>query len=103
MSPDPHAYIIDKILGVRQRISKRCYQNRGKQLKPRIVAALEDYQVEGTVNDLKMIGFQYQNDTCIIYILRTVFHFHVQQRIHIFDLTAFSYHALKLPLNKSQL
>ena len=62
MSLDPYAciLIIDRILGFRQRISKRCYQNHGKQLKPHniIVAALEDCQVERTVNNLKMIGFQ---------------------------------------------
>jgi len=67
MSPDPHACIIDRNLGVSQRISKRCNQNRGKQLKPCILTALEEYQVEGTVDDLNLIGFQCTNDTCIYF------------------------------------
>ena len=31
------------------------------------MAVLEDCQVEGTVNDLKMFGFQCQNNTCIYF------------------------------------
>ena len=54
MSLDPHACFVDRILG-------------GKQLKPRIVAALEECQEEGTVDDLKLIGFEYKNDTCIFF------------------------------------
>ena len=67
MSLDPHACFVDRILGVTQRVSKRCNQNRGKQLKPRIVAALEECQEEGTVDDLKLIGFERENDTCIFF------------------------------------
>jgi len=69
MSLDPHACVVDRILGVTstQSISKRCNQNRGKQLKPRIVAALEECKGEGTLDDLKLIGFDCENDTCIFF------------------------------------
>ena len=67
MSLDPHACFVDRILGVTQRIFKRCNQNRGKQLKPCTVAALEECQEEGTVDDLKLLGFEHENDTCIFF------------------------------------
>ena len=63
MLVDPHACIIDRILCVTQRASKRCNQNRGKQLKPCIVVPLEKCHVEGTVDDIKLIGFGYENNT----------------------------------------
>ena len=65
MSVDPHTCIIDRILGVTQRVSKRCNKSCGKQLKPCIVAALEECHVEGTIEDIKFIGFGCENDTCI--------------------------------------
>ena len=67
MLVDPHNCIIDRILGVTQRASKRCNQNRGKQLKPRIVALLEECHVEGTIEDIKFIGFGCENDACIFF------------------------------------
>ena len=48
MSVNPHTCIIDRILGVTQRVSKRCNKSRGKQLKPCILAVLEECHVEGT-------------------------------------------------------
>ena len=43
MSVDPHACIVEKLLGVQvmHRNSKRCHQNRRKQHKPRIIDTME--------------------------------------------------------------
>lgn len=94
MSVDPHASIIDRILGVTQRVFKRCDQNRGKQLKPRIVAALEKCHVEGTIEDIKFIGFGCENDTCIFF--KDCFLLPNATKDPHFCLSAFSCHAHKL-------
>ena len=68
MSVDPHACIVEKLLGVQvmHRNSKRCHQNRGKQLKPRIVDTIEGgHYTEGSIEALKYIGFGCETDTCI--------------------------------------
>lgn len=62
MSVDPHTCIIDRIL-----VSKRRNKSHDKQLKPHIVAALEECHVEGTIEDIKFIGFGCENDTCIYF------------------------------------
>ena len=98
---DPHTCIIDRILGVTQRVSKRCNKGRGKQLKPRAIAALEECCVEGTTEDIKFISFGCEKDTCIF--LKIVFHFKMLQKIHIFFLIASSYHVHKLESRNYQL
>ncbi|MCY3928217.1 MAG: helicase-related protein [Acidobacteria bacterium] len=67
MSVDPHACVVEKLLGVIHRNSKRCNQSRGKQLKPRIVNAVEGCHMEGSNEALKFIGFGCETDTCIYF------------------------------------
>ena len=67
MSVDPHACVIEKLLGVTPRNSKRCNQSRRKQLKPRIVDTIEGCHMEGSIEALKYIGFGCETDTCIYF------------------------------------
>ena len=60
MSPDPRSTIIDVTLGLVQKSPYvKSIQNRGVQLKPRIVAAIGDAcnWIDGAVEQLKYIGF----------------------------------------------
>ena len=67
MSVDPHACIVETLLGVVHRNSRRCNQSRGKQLKPHIVDAIERCHTEGSIEALKVIGFGCETDTCIYF------------------------------------
>ena len=67
MSMDPHACVVEKLLGVMHRNSKRYNQSHGKQLKPRIVGAIEKCSAEGSIEVLKFIGFGYETDTCFYF------------------------------------
>ena len=67
MSVDPHAYVIEKLLGVTHRNSKRCDQSRGKQFKPRIIDTIQGCHMEGSIDALKYIGFGCETDTCIYF------------------------------------
>ena len=58
MSVDPQSNVVDVILGIVQTSTfKRCHQNRGKQLKPRVIAALEGPWTEGSIDKIKFLGF----------------------------------------------
>ena len=67
MSVNPHACVIEKLLGVTHRNSKRCNQSRGKQLKPRIIDTIQGCHMEGSIDALKYIGFGCETDTCIYF------------------------------------
>jgi len=57
MSLDPQSNVVDVMLHVVERKPfSRCHQNRGKQLKPRLIAALEGCLMEGTIDRLKFLG-----------------------------------------------
>ena len=67
MSVDPHACVIEKLLGVVPRSSKRCSQNRGKQVKPQIVDAVEKCRTVRSIKALKFIGFGCNTDVCLYF------------------------------------
>ena len=58
MSVDPQSNVVDVILGIVETSTfKRCHQNRGKQLKPRVIAALDGPWTEGSIDKIKFLGF----------------------------------------------
>ena len=67
MSIDPQSNVVDVMLGmVEGKKYSKCHQNRGKQLQPRLIAALEGDSIEGTVNRIKYLGLgsEVNRDTC---------------------------------------
>ena len=85
MSVDLHACIVEMLLGVVLRNSRRCNQSRGKQLKPHIVDAIEGCHTEGSIEALKFIGFDCETDTCVYF--GNCFLLQNPAKIHIFYLT----------------
>ena len=70
MSVDPQSNVVDIILGVLQNAPfRKSYQNRGNQLliKPRVMAALENTWIEGSIEKLKFLGLglDVQDDICL--------------------------------------
>ena len=54
---DPQSNVVDVMLGVVQKATyRKTYQNRGKQLKPWLTAALENSWTEGCIDKLKFLG-----------------------------------------------
>jgi len=54
---DPQSNVVDVMLGVVQKATyKKTYQNCGKQMKPRLTAALENSWTEGSIDKLKFLG-----------------------------------------------
>jgi len=70
MSVDPQSNVVDVMLQVVERKSyAKCHQNRGKQLKPRLIAALEGCWIEGSLERLKFIGLggEELDDMCLYF------------------------------------
>ena len=68
MSVDPQSNVVDVMLGVVERkLYSKCHQNRGKQLKPRLIAALEGQLIEGSIERLKFLGLGEENDDICLY------------------------------------
>ena len=70
MSVDPQSNVVDIILGVLQNAPFReSHQNGGKQLKPRVMAALENTWIEGSIEKLKFLGLglDVQDDICLYF------------------------------------
>ena len=70
MSVDPQSNVVDILLGeVQGKKYSKCHQNRGKQLKPRLIAALEGCAIEGTVDAIKFLGLgpEVNSDTCFYF------------------------------------
>ena len=54
MSVDPQSNVIDVLLGTVETVTfRKCHQNRGKQLKPRVIDILESPWTQGTIEKLK--------------------------------------------------
>jgi len=70
-SVSPYSNIPEIVLGItHSQPMKKLVHNRGTQLKPRIVAALDSQWIEGTVEHLMYLGFgdQYNNkDVCFYF------------------------------------
>ena len=70
MSVDPQSNIVDVMLGVvESKKYSKCHQNRGKQLKPRLIAALEGSSIEGTIDKIKFLelGPEVNDDMCFFF------------------------------------
>ena len=68
MSVDPQSNVVDVMLGaVETAPFRKCHQNHGKQLKPRVIDVLESPWTQGTIDKLKYIGFGNHSDTCMYF------------------------------------
>ena len=69
MSPNPLSTIIDRLLDAsKDAVIHNKIQNRGIQLKPRIIRLLEERQwEEGSIDVLKYIGYGNEGDTCLYF------------------------------------
>ena len=69
MSLDPLSNVVDIMLGVVEKKYSKCHQNRGKQLKPRLIAALEGCLIEGNVEKIKFLGLgtEAHDDMCFYF------------------------------------
>ena len=69
MSPNPLTTIIDRLLDAsKDAVINNKVQNRGIQLKPRIIRLLEERQwKEGSIDELKYIGYGDEGDTCLYF------------------------------------
>ena len=70
MSVDPQSSVTDLLLGsVFRPPSKRINQKRGTHLKPRIIDALQKSYVNGSIEQIKYIGFGEEDseDICLYF------------------------------------
>ena len=69
MSPNPLTTIIDRLLDAsKDAVINNKVQNRGIQLKPRIIRLLEERQwKEGSIDELKYIEYEDEGDTCLYF------------------------------------
>ena len=68
MSVDPQSNVIDVLIGTVETVPfRKCHQNRGKQLKPRVIATLKGPWTQGTIGKLKYLGYGIHGGICFYF------------------------------------